>query len=258
MSLVNVSDDSEVRILTLSRPKANAMNLAMVDELLQAVRLAASDEHVRAVVIASDQRGFFSAGFDVEEVFAYDLPAMRHFFGLFMDVFDGLLHMPKPVIGALSGHTWAGGAFLALGFDARVFAEGEYGFALNEINFGAVLPTGIRRALIGVVGAREATRIILGGETVSPQKALSIGLADAVVTSEEALPAALHVAHQLGAKPENAFAFTKCALQLDAGYSTEREPLDAFLEQWFSPECAERRQALTAALKAKSAKKQVG
>src|SRR6185369_8507129 len=121
MSFVQVADDSEVRILTLSRPKANAMNLAMVDELLQAVRSAASDEHVRAVVIASDQKGFFSAGFDVEEVFGYDLPAMRHFFTHFMDLFEALVQMPKPVVGAISGHAWAGGAFLALGMDVRIF-----------------------------------------------------------------------------------------------------------------------------------------
>jgi enoyl-CoA hydratase/carnithine racemase len=251
MSFVQVADDSEVRILTLSRAKANAMNHAMVDELLNAVRDASGDDRVKAIVIASDQKGFFSAGFDVEEVFAYDLPAMRHFFSHFIDLFEGLLHMPKPVIGAISGHTWAGGAFLALSFDARIFGDGEYGFALNEINFGAVLPAAIRKALIAIVGAREATRVILGGESVTPKKALEIGLADALVPSAEALPAALRLAHLMAAKPKGAFAFSKRALQQDAGYAQEREPLDGFLKQWFSPECTERRHALTAALKGK-------
>jgi len=255
MSFVFVSDDSEVRILTLSRPKANAMNHAMVDELITAVRDAAADERVHSIVIASEQRGFFSAGFDVEEVFAYDLPAMQHFFAHFMDVFEGLLQIPKPVIGAINGHTWAGGAFLALSFDRRIFGDAEYGFALNEINFGAVLPAAIRKALIAVVGAREATRIILGGESVAPKKALAIGLADALVPQEEVSATALLLAHQMAERPRNAFAFSKRALQNDAGYATEREPLDGFLNQWFSPECTERRQALTAALKTKSAKK---
>jgi enoyl-CoA hydratase/carnithine racemase len=255
MPHVLVTDDSEVRILTLSRPRANAMNHAMVDEVLSAVRDAAGDDRVRAVVIASDQKGFFSAGFDVEEVFDYDLPAMRHFFTHFMDLFERLLHMPKPVIGAISGHTWAGGAFLSLAFDLRVFGKGEYGFALNEINFGAVLPTAIRKALIGIVGTREGTRIILDGESIAPQKALAINLADALVPHEEVSVTALRLAHRMAEKPRNAFAFTKGALQQDAGYPTEREPLDSFFKQWFSPECVERRRALTAALKAKSAKR---
>jgi hypothetical protein len=55
----------------------------------------------------------------------------------------------------------------------------------------------------------------------------------------------------MAAKPKGAFAFSKRALQQDAGYAQEREPLDGFLKQWFSPECTERRHALTAALKGK-------
>lgn len=256
MAFISTTDHSEIRILMLSRGKANAMNLAMVDELLQAVQAASTDDRVGAVVVASDRPGFFSAGFDVEEVFSYDMPAMLHFFGRFLEVFEGLVQMPKPVVGAIGGHAWAGGAFLALGMDVRIFGEGDFGFALNEINFGAVLPSGIRRALISTVGGREASRMILTGETVSPTHALRINLADAVVPADEVLPRALQVAHQFAEKPKSAFVFTKRALQADLAYPREREELTEFLEQWFSPECVARRESLTAALKTKSGKKQ--
>jgi enoyl-CoA hydratase/carnithine racemase len=258
MAFITISDNSEIRILALSRGKANAMNLALVDELLAAVHIAAADDTVEAVVVASDRPGFFSAGFDVEEVFAYDRPAMSHFFGRFMDLFEALVQMPKPVVGAISGHAWAGGAFLALGMDARIFGNGDFSFALNEINFGAVLPAGIRRALIAVVGGREATRIILTGESVSPAHAMRFNLADAVVPANEVLPRALQVARLLAEKPKSAFTYTKRALQSDLGYPREREDLTEFLDQWFSPECVARREALTVALKAKSSKKQAG
>ena len=256
MTFISAADGSEVRTITLSRGKANAMNLAMVDELLQAVQDAGADERIGAIVVASDRPGFFSAGFDVEEVFAYDREAMGHFFERFLDVFEALVKMPKPVVGAISGHAWAGGAFLALGMDIRIFGEGEFGFALNEINFGAVLPSGIRRALIAVVGGREATRIILTGESVTPTHALRFNLADAVVPVNEVLPRAIQAARQLAEKPKSAFVHTKRALQSDLGYPREREDLAEFLDQWFSPECVARRGALTAALKAKSGKKQ--
>ena len=256
MTFISTSDHAEIRNIPLSRGKANAMNLAMVDELLQVVRDASTEDRVGAIVMASDRPGFFSAGFDVEEVFAYDREAMSHFFERFLDVFEALVNMPKPVVGAISGHAWAGGAFLALGMDVRIFGDGDFSFALNEINFGAVLPRGIRRALIAVVGGREATRIILTGESVSPEHAMRFNLADAVVPASEVLPRAIQVAHQLAEKPKSAFAYTKRALQSDLGYPTEREDLTEFLDQWFSPECVARREALTAALKAKSGKKQ--
>jgi enoyl-CoA hydratase/carnithine racemase len=256
MAFITISDSSEIRVLALSRGKANAMNLVMVDELLDAVQAAAADDRVGAVVITSDRPGFFSAGFDVEEVFAYDRKEMNHFFGRFLDLFEALVETPKPVVGAISGHAWAGGAFLALGMDVRIFGDGDFSFALNEINFGAVLPAGIRRALMAVVGGREATRIILTGESLSPAHAMRFNLADAVVPLNEVLPRALQIAHQLAEKPKSAFAYTKRSLQSDLGHPAEREDLTHFLDQWFSTECVERREALTAALKTKSGKRQ--
>jgi enoyl-CoA hydratase/carnithine racemase len=252
MQFVRTSDDSEVRILTLSRGKANALNSVMVEELIDAVRQCEDDSTVRALILASAHAGFFSAGFDIEEVFAYERDAMHRFFGRFMDLFHHLLRMPKPVVGAISGHAYAGGAFLALAMDLRVMAEGDFGFALNEINFGAVLPPALRRALINVVGSREATRMILTGESVKPSRAFDIGLADEVVPPDQVLNAALKHAHQLAQKPPNAFALSKRALQLDLQYADSAEMLGEFVSQWFSPECEQRRRELTASVKMKS------
>ncbi|HYG99820.1 MAG TPA: enoyl-CoA hydratase/isomerase family protein [Terriglobales bacterium] len=252
MEFVKTLQDSEVRILTLSRGKANALNLVMVEELIEAVRASEEDGDVRAVVFASAHPGFFSAGFDIEEVFAYGRDDMRHFFGRFMELFQRILRMPKPVVGALAGHAYAGGAFLALACDVRVMAEGDFGFALNEINFGAVLPPALRRALINTVGAREATRMILTGDSVKPGRALEIGLADEVVPIGQVLDAALKHAHRLTQKPPQAFAFSKRALQIDLGYPEAGETLDDFVTQWFSPECEERRRQLTASVKTKT------
>src|SRR5512133_3712518 len=128
MEFVRVSNDSEVRIIELARGKANAMNLAMVEEAISAVRAAEDEDSVRALVFCSMRPGFFSAGFDVEEVFAYEREPMRHFFGRFMELFGRVLRLRKPAVGAISGHAYAGGAFLALGFDVRVLADGDFGF----------------------------------------------------------------------------------------------------------------------------------
>lgn len=258
MEFVQIANEGEVRMVTLARGKANAMNLVMINELAEAVNAAKSDGGVRALVLASARPHFFSAGFDVEEVFNYDRPTMLHFFGRFMELFETILRMPKPVVGALGGHAYAGGAFLALAFDVRVMADGEYGFAFNEINFGAILPPSIRRVLVGIVGNREASRMLVTGDAVSPRHALQTRLADEVVVLEQVLPTALKHAHELAKKPETAFAMTKKALLRDLGFTDrlqEHSSLDEFLEVWFSPECAERRKMLAASLKANAAQK---
>jgi enoyl-CoA hydratase/carnithine racemase len=253
MQFIQTSDDSDVRILTLARGKANAMNLPMIEELIESLAEAERDDGVRGLVIASATHGFFSAGFDVLEVFAFDPPTMRNFFGRFMNLYERTLRSPKPIVGAISGHAYAGGAFLALAFDVRVMAEGDFGFALNEINFGAVLPRSLRLALINTVGSRQAARMILSGDSIKPALALEIGLADDLVPQELVVATALAHAHRLAQKPATAFAFSKRALQRDAGYQDEQqESLDEFLTQWFSPECVARRRSLVESLKAKS------
>ena len=254
MEFIQVSNDSEVRIIALARGKANAMNLAMIEELLQAVVEAEADAGVRALLFCSARTGVFSGGFDVEDVFAYDIETFRHFFGRFMEFFDRTLKFPKPTVGAIGGFAYAGGAFLATSFDTRILAEGDYGIALNEINFGAVLPRILRLALQNIVGSREATRMILTGASVNPQQAFASGLADAVVPPEKLMAVSLELAHKAAQKPSNAFLLSKRALLGDAGFADldTNESLEAFLDQWFSSECVERRKALVASLKAKS------
>ena len=155
MEFTRVDRDGELLIITLARGKANPLNAAMVEELITAFGAASGDD-VRAVVFASDRPKFFSSGFDVVEVFAYDRDRMKEFFSRFIDLYEAMLHLPKPVVAAVSGHAFAGGAVLALACDSRVMAEGEFGFALNEVNLGIVVPPGFIRMAVAAVGEKNA------------------------------------------------------------------------------------------------------
>src|SRR5438128_510918 len=156
-------------VVTLARGKANALNAAMLDELHVALKQAQAPE-VRGLVLASDRPKFFSSGFDVTEVFQYGREAMTSYFGSFMDLYEGLFRLEKPVVGALSGHAVAGGAVLALACDVRVMADGPFRFALNEVNLGIVLPPGIIRMAVDALGPRHARELFLGGETIAPSR----------------------------------------------------------------------------------------
>ena len=144
MEHIQSERNGNLAILILSRGKANALNYALVEELCGAVAAAAADDSVRGLVIASDRPRFFSSGFDIREVFGYDREGMAAFFGRFIDLYESLYNFPKPVVAALSGHTFAGGAILAIACDFRIMAEGDFGFALNEVNLGLALTPTIR------------------------------------------------------------------------------------------------------------------
>ena len=251
MELVSVNKDEELLIITLARGKANPLNAAMVKELIAAMSVAA-DRNIRGVVLASDRPRFFSSGFDVGEVFQYDREKMAEFFSRFIDLYEGILLLPKPVVAAVSGHAFAGGAVLALACDARVMAEGEFGFALNEVNLGVVVPPGFVRMAVAAVGARNAREIILEGKTITPARALEMGLVDAVVKPEAVLERAVARARELAAKPPLAFGAVKQLFLEATGHSvtfSDRQTLSEFIDHWFSPEATERKQALIESLR---------
>jgi enoyl-CoA hydratase len=251
MTSIRAEKEEGLLIVTMSRGKANALNAAMVDELNSV--LAQSHAHdVRGLVLASDCPKFFSGGFDVTEVFQYNREAMTLFFGTFMDLYETLFYLPKPVVGAISGHAVAGGAVLALACDVRVMAEGPFRFALNEVNLGIVLPPGIIRMGVDAVGLRHARELFLGGETLAPSRALEIGLVSELAEPDQVLDRAITRARALAAKPAGAFGAIKQTLIEVSGHAptgSDRQQLSRFIDHWFTSESSERRQALVESLR---------
>jgi enoyl-CoA hydratase/carnithine racemase len=252
MEYVKYKRAGPLAVIELARGKANAMNDDMVDELMTAVTGASADESVRGVVLASDRPKFFSGGFDVIEVFQYDREKMSEFFGRFIDLYESLRRLPKPVVGAVSGHAFAGGAILALACDFRVMAEGDFGFALNEINLGFVLTPGMITMALEAAGPVHARELLLSGSSLTPARAREIGLAAELAPSEEVLERALVRAAGLAEKPAQAFAALKRSLIEKAGHTegkSDRDALGDFLDQWFSPEAEQRKRALVESLR---------
>jgi enoyl-CoA hydratase/carnithine racemase len=177
---------------------------------------------------------------------------MRTFFGRFIDLYEGLLKLPKPVVAAVSGHAFAGGAVLALACDRRVMAEGNFGFALNEINIGLVVPPGMIRMAIKAVGVNKAREIVLEGKTIRPAEALEMGLACETASPESVLERAREKARELADKPPLTFGAVKNSFNEVTGLFAgggDRTTLAQFIEHWFSPESMTHKQALIDSLR---------
>jgi len=241
--------DDSLLILSLARGKANALNYALVDELYTAVSAAALDDSVRGLVLGSDRPRFFSSGFDIREVFQYDRSVMAAFFGRFIELYESLYRFPKPVVAALSGHTFAGGAILAIACDFRIMAMGDFGFALNEVNLGLALSPGIRRMLIDAVGTARGREVLLFGEPLSPVRAHEIGLVRELAPADQVLGRAVACARFLAAKPPVAYREIKRSIREFSGGDEgpgDRATLEQFLDMWFSDEAVECRKAIAA------------
>jgi enoyl-CoA hydratase len=168
---------------------------------------------------------------------------MGQFFSRFVALFERIRTLPKPVVCALTGHAFAGGAILALAADFRVMADSA-NVSVNEVDLAVMLPASMIRALARAAHPELARSMLLGAEVISAQRALAGGLVSEVLPVNEVLAAAVRRARHLGDKPGAAYVAHKRALDTgDFGPPTEAE-LATTIDAWFNAESSARRQAL--------------
>jgi Delta3-Delta2-enoyl-CoA isomerase len=250
MPFVRSETREAILTLSLNRPKANALNLAMLAELHAALDEAERDPTVRAIIISSYVPRFFSGGFDIEEVFAYDRDQMGRFLESYGRLTTRLRQCPKPTVCSIPGHCFAGGTILALACDFRVMAEGEFGIALNEVNVGVVLPAAVFRLAADVVGPGMARRMVLTGAPVPAGRALAAGLVDDIAPPDELYAHAVEIARSLAAKAPATYGAIKGVIREALGnHATDSELLAPDTDAWFTPEAEQRKQQMIAAMR---------
>jgi 2-(1,2-epoxy-1,2-dihydrophenyl)acetyl-CoA isomerase len=242
----------ELRI-TLNRPDAlNAWDKQLGIDLLAAVREAADDSGVRAVVITGAGRAFSSgadlrAGFDPTPEGHPDVQTALH--ERYHPIIAGLRQMPKPVVAKVNGPAVGIGCSLALVCDLIVACESAY-FLLAFVNIGLVPDGGSSLLLPERVGLARATEMAMLGERISARQALEWGLINRVTADEELDGVVDELAARLAAGPTaayagikrqlNAWLFTRMAEQLDLEASIQQqsaasgdfmEGVQAFLEK---------------------------
>ncbi len=227
--------DGELRI-TLNRPDAlNAWNKQLGADLLAAVREAAADDGVRAVVITGAGRAFSSgadlrAGFDPTPEGHPDVETVLH--DVYHPIIAGLRELPKPVVAAVNGPAVGIGCSLALAADLIVAAESAY-FLLAFVNIGLVPDGGSSLLLPERVGLARATEMAMLGERIGARQALEWGLINRVTADDELGGVVDELAAKLAAGPTTAYAgikrqfnawlFTRMAEQLDLEASIQQQ-----------------------------------
>jgi len=147
------------------------------------------------VTTAELSNKIFSNGLDL-----FNAIADPHFFNEYLNaMFYELLTFPIPTVAAITGHAFAGGCTLALAHDYRVMNAQRGYLCMNEIEFGAHIPSGMLGTIKSVVKSFQTMRkLVLEGHRFTSQEALEHGLVDAVADSPEAvLQTAMAMAEKL-------------------------------------------------------------
>jgi enoyl-CoA hydratase len=190
-----VETRGKVALVTLNRPKAlNALNAAVLADLLAALKGFDADPAIAASVITGSERAF-AAGADIKE-----MASMDYVDAYLDDTFSGweeFARTRKPVIAAVAGYALGGGCELAMMCDFIVAADTAK-FGQPEITLGVMPGMGGSQRLARFVGKSKAMDMVLTGRMMDAAEAERCGLVSRVVPAadlvEEALKAAAKIA----------------------------------------------------------------
>ena len=187
--------DEPMALITINRPKKhNAISLETLAELQHAVAVAETDHRVRVVTITGAGGHAFASGSDLSEV--KDRNFKKALEPIVQGLADQLERLPKPTIAAIDGICMGGGLEVALGCDLRI-ATPKSRFATPEGKLGIIPGGGATARLPRIVGRGWGMEMLLMGEAITAERALSIGLITRIVDEDKLIDEARSMAQHL-------------------------------------------------------------
>lgn len=204
-----------ILLITINREAAfNSINSEVSAALGSALEGAQNDPDVRVVLLTGAGEKAFCAG--------ADLKALARGESVHAPVgqgaewgFAGIAKHPisKPLIAVVNGFALGGGTEIALACDLVLAAENAK-FGLPEVGRGIIAAAGGAFRLPQQIPRKLAMEILLTGEPISADQALSVGLINRVTTQAELLPEAMRLAATIAANAPLAVQATKRIVNL--------------------------------------------
>lgn len=180
-----------VALVRLNRPQAlNALNEALMLELVGLAEALDADPGVGAIVITGSERAF-AAGADIKEM--ADKTYMEMYAADWFSAWERLTSVRTPIIAAVAGHALGGGCELALMCDF-IIASDTAKFGQPEIKLGVIPGMGGSQRLTRAVGKAKAMEMVLTGRVIGAEEAERAGLVARVVPGDQLIDDALTTA----------------------------------------------------------------
>lgn len=227
MENIRFEKQDAIGYLTICRPQVlNALNVATLKELNNALDAIESDADLACVIVAGSGDKAFVAGADIAEMSDMTEAEALEFGKFGSRVFLKLERLRMPTIALVNGYALGGGCELALSCDI-ILASSSAVFALPETSLGIMCGFGGTQRLAKRVGPGNAKRMIFTADRVKAEEAFRMRLCDGVADPEHLAEEGLALAKRIARNAKYAVALAKKAI--DAG-------INAYAEEGFETE----------------------
>jgi enoyl-CoA hydratase len=208
------SKEDRVAIIRMNRPKAfNAINNETMYELKDCFEQIEKNDEIRVVILTGEGNKSFVAGADISYMKTMNVFEGESWSNLGQDIMNSIVNSSKIFIAAINGYALGGGCELALACDIRI-ASTNAKFGQPEVNLGIIPGFGGTQRLPKQVGKSMAKLLMLTGDMINANDALSRGLVDKVVPDEKLLSTTLEFAKNIANKPANCVSYIKLLVNI--------------------------------------------
>jgi enoyl-CoA hydratase/carnithine racemase len=235
--LVDLTIDDQIAVLRLQRAPANAIDLALGEELQAVIKEASGRPDVGALVLTGGPK-IFAAGADIKAMATWGPEEVRPSVDALGGACDLLEAIDTISIAAINGYALGGGLELALGCDLR-YAAADAKLGQPEIGIGVIPGAGGTQRLVRLLGPGRTRELVYTGRIVEAEEALRLGIVERVLPPEHVLSTAVEDARRFANGPRQALAAAKAAIAAAItapgapGIRAERE---AFLSLFGTPD----------------------
>ncbi|MFD0771716.1 enoyl-CoA hydratase [Bacillus sp. CGMCC 1.60114] len=221
--------------VTLNRERqANALSLALLEELQETLSRINEENDVRVVMITGAGAKAFCAGADLKERANMNEEQVRHAVGMIRSTMDMVEQLSQPVIAVINGIALGGGTELSLACDIRIASE-TASLGLTETSLAIIPGAGGTQRLPRLIGIGRAKELIYTARRISSAEAKEYGLVEHVVPAEELEEKALEIAKQIAKNGPIAVRLAKEAItngmqvDLQTGLQMERQAYEGVI-----------------------------
>lgn len=241
--MIRVEAEGPLDVVTMAGPRRNALSLAMMRSLIEALRACRG----RVVILAADGP-VFSAGHDLSEMVGCTSARAEEVFAVCAELMSAVQSIPQPVIAQVQGAATAAGCQLAAACDLAIAAEDAW-FATPGVRIGLFCSTPMVE-LTRAIGPKRAMEMLLTARHVPAREAAEWGLINRAVPGDALAAAVRELASSIASAPEytvslgkrafyeqidmprdEAYRFARGVMERNALAAPAQEGMSAFLDK---------------------------
>jgi enoyl-CoA hydratase len=209
--------------IVIDRPeRRNALTAAMINRLHSLLREAEKRADLRAVLLTGTGEKAFCAGFDIADINSPGSDTAGAERDMVNELATALTEIPVPVVAAVNGAAVGAGCDLALSCDIRIGTHSAR-FGMPPVRLGILYAWPGMLRLLRAAGYPMASEMLLTGDILDADRALTAGLVSRIVDADRLLDHARSVCRRLAENSPVAVRASKESLRLLAGTSVDGE-----------------------------------